>query len=82
MLVLSRRTGQKIMIGNAIEIEVISVNGDDVRLGISAPNETSIHRWEVYAEIQAENRAAKIVAGEIETSVLENVAAHIRPKQQ
>ncbi len=82
MLVLSRRTGQKIVIGNGIEIEVVSVNGEGVRLGISAPAETSIHRYEVFSEIQAANRAANVDDGQVEQMALENVLAHIRPRQK
>lgn len=82
MLVLSRRAGEKIVIGNEIVIEVISVSGEGVRLGISAPPETSIHRYEVFTEIQEANRAAEIVADEIEPSALENLAAHVRDKQK
>lgn len=70
------------MIGNEVEIEVISVNGEGVRLGISAPDATSIHRYEVFSEIQDANRAAKFDAGKIEESALENVLANIRPRQK
>ena len=82
MLVLSRRTGQKIVIGNGIEIEVVSITGEGVRLGISAPSETSIHRYEVFSEIQSANRAANVEGGQVEQTALKNVLAHIRPKQK
>ena len=82
MLVLSRHTGQKIVIGNEIVIEVVSVTGDGVRLGISAPNDTSVHRFEVFAEIQAANRAAEAVVAEIEQSALQNLSAHVRASQK
>lgn len=81
MLVLSRRAGQKIVIGNEIVIEVLSVSGEGVRLGISAPTKTSVHRFEVFAEIQEANRAAEIALSEIETAALENLSAHFRTKQ-
>jgi carbon storage regulator len=81
MLVLSRRAGQKIVIGNEIVIEVVSVSGEGVRIGISAPTDTSVHRFEVFTEIQEANRAAEIVPGEIEQSALENLSALLRPKQ-
>ena len=58
MLVLSRKKGQSIMIGNEIEISIVDVQGEQVRLGISAPREVSIHRKEVFEEIIAENRQA------------------------
>jgi carbon storage regulator len=81
MLVLSRRAGEKIVIGNEIVIEVLSVSGEQVRLGITAPRETSVHRYEVFAEIQAANEAAEAALGEIELAALENLAAHIREKE-
>lgn len=82
MLVLSRRTGQKIVIGNEIVIEVLAVSGEGVRLGISAPNETSVHRFEVFAEIEEANRAAEIVLGEIEQTTLEKLSAHVRTSRE
>lgn len=82
MLVLSRKAGQKIAIGNDIVIEVVSVSGDGVRIGITAPQETSVHRFEVFAEIQEANRAAEIAAGEIEQNALENLSAIFRTKQK
>jgi carbon storage regulator len=82
MLVLSRRVGEKIVIGNEIFIEVLSVSGEGVRLGISAPENTSIHRFEVFAEIQAANQAADTVLDEIEKGALENLSAHFRTNQK
>lgn len=78
MLVLTRRVGEKIVIGNEIVVEVLSVSGEGVRLGIVAPRETSVHRHEVFAEIEAANRAAEIVLNEIEENALENLSAHLR----
>lgn len=54
MLVLSRTRDEKIMIGDEIEITVVEVRGDKVRLGIKAPREIPVHRQEVYEAIQAE----------------------------
>jgi carbon storage regulator len=48
MLVLSRQRDETIMIGNEIEVTVVDIRGDKVRLGINAPKETSVHRKEVY----------------------------------
>lgn len=58
MLVLSRKKGQSIMIGHDIEISVIDVQGEQVRLGINAPRNVTIHRKEVFEEIIQENRQA------------------------
>jgi len=58
MLVLSRKTNQSIMIGDAIEITVLSVAGDKVRLGIKAPREVPVYRDEVYNEVNAPEREA------------------------
>lgn len=58
MLVLTRRPGQSIVIGNDIVVTVLEVRGDQVRVGVSAPRSVSVHREEVYRQITAENRAA------------------------
>lgn len=58
MLVLSRTRDQTIMIGDNIEITVVDIRGDKVRLGINAPGEIPVHRKEVYEAIKRENRAA------------------------
>ncbi len=54
MLVLTRKTKQSIMIGDDIEVMVLSNDGTKVRLGIQAPSAVPVHRTEIYAEIQAE----------------------------
>lgn len=60
MLILSRKTNQKIVIGEDIEITIIEVKGEQVKVGIDAPKELKVFRQEVYDEIQKENRAAQI----------------------
>jgi carbon storage regulator len=61
MLVLSRQRDETIMIGDDIEITVVDVRGDKVRLGINAPAKIAVHRKEVYEAIRAENeRAARV----------------------
>ncbi len=52
MLVLSRKKDEKIIIGDNIEIMVVEIQGDKVRLGIDAPREVTVHREEVYQAIQ------------------------------
>ncbi len=55
MLVLTRRHNESIMIGDSVEITVIEVKGDQVKLGINAPKEIKVHRKEIYLAIQREN---------------------------
>src|SRR3982750_1117430 len=64
MLVLSRQRDETIMIGDDIEVTVVDIRGDKVRLGINAPKSISVHRKEVYDAIRRENRAAAAVKPE------------------
>ena len=59
MLVLTRKPGQSIMIGDGVEVQVLSVAGEKVRLGITAPRDVSIFRNEVYDRIEGEATAAE-----------------------
>jgi carbon storage regulator len=61
MLILTRKVGECITIGDQIRIYVIDVKGRQVRLGIEAPTETTVHRSEVYQKIIEENRLASEV---------------------
>ncbi len=58
MLVLARRLNESIMIGDDIEIVIIDIKGDQVKLGIKAPKNITVHRKEIYQEIKLENIAA------------------------
>ncbi|HVN14066.1 MAG TPA: carbon storage regulator CsrA [Kineosporiaceae bacterium] len=58
MLVLTRRAGESIVIGDDVRVVVLDVRGETVRLGIEAPRSVQVHRAEVYAEVQAANAAA------------------------
>ena len=61
MLVLSRQRDESIMIGDNIEITIVDIRGDKVRLGIAAPSEVPVHRKEVYEAIKRENLAAAAI---------------------
>jgi len=58
MLALTRKKGESIMIGNDVEIIVLGIQGDQVKLGFVAPKSVTIHRKEIYEQILAENREA------------------------
>jgi carbon storage regulator len=58
MLVLTRRVGESILIGDEIVVTVLELNRDQVRIGIRAPRSVTVHREEVYQEILLSNRAA------------------------
>lgn len=58
MLVLSRKKDQGIIIGENIELTIIEIQGDQVRIGIKAPKNVSIYRKEIFLEIQNENKKA------------------------
>ncbi len=60
MLVLTRKIDQSIVIGDNIKIIIVDVRGDQVKLGIEAPKDVSVHREEVYEDIQQENRRAVV----------------------
>lgn len=63
MLVLSRQKDESIIIGDDIEITIVDVRGDKVRLGINAPREISVHRKEIYEAIQREKAQQKAAEG-------------------
>lgn len=58
MLVLTRRIGESLVIGDDVVIRVLDVKGDVVRIGVDAPRHVQIHRQEVYEAVMAANRAA------------------------
>jgi carbon storage regulator len=86
MLVLSRKLNQSIMIGDDVRIIVVSVERDQVKLGIEAPRDVSVHRSEVYEEIQRMNRvaaqAAPSAAGDVPVSPDGIAARPRRPRRQ
>lgn len=68
MLVLSRQRDETIMIGDDVEVTVVDIRGDKVRLGINAPKQIEVHRKEVYDAIRRERRAAAQVPGAVVTA--------------
>jgi carbon storage regulator len=72
MLVLARRLNESIMIGDEIEVVIIDIRGDQVKLGIKAPKKVMVHRKEIYQEIQQENIAA--VTSKMDPGQLRNLS--------
>ncbi len=63
MLALTRKKGEALVINNNVEITVLEVKGDQVKIGISAPKEVPVYRKEVYLQIQEANKEAMQVSG-------------------
>jgi carbon storage regulator len=72
MLVLTRKLGENIRIGDSVKITVLEVRSGQVKLGIEAPPEVKVHREEIYARIQEENRRAQRMHKGGETPAPEN----------
>ncbi len=78
MLILSRRVGESITIGNDIVIKVVSLSGSQIRLGITAPREVRVLREEILVAMQGENRAAASASNS--NKRLEDALKRLRPK--
>ena len=79
MLVLSRQRDETIMIGDEIEITVVDIRGDKVRLGITAPTRIAVHRKEVYEAIRQENQQAAEQSAAIGRGGLGSLGQYISP---
>ena len=55
MLILTRRVGETIMVGDEVQVTVLGVKGNQIRIGVNAPQEIAVHREEIYNRIQAED---------------------------
>ncbi len=62
MLVLTRKVGEAIVIGNDVVVTVLEVRGGQIRIGIDAPRSLAVHRAEIYRQVTAENQAAVVDA--------------------
>lgn len=71
MLTLSRKINESIMIGNDIEVTILDVKGDQVKIGISAPKTVPVYRKEIYVQIQDVNKEA--AGSEVSLDALKNI---------
>ena len=81
MLVLSRQRDETIMIGDDVEITVVDIRGDKVRLGITAPRQIQVHRKEVYEAIKRENQQAAKMSPRDVSDLVERDAEKNKPEK-
>ena len=62
MLILTRRVGETLMIGDEVTVTVLGVKGNQVRIGVNAPRDVSVHREEIYDRIKRENDSGRLKA--------------------
>ena len=62
MLILTRRVGERLMIGDDISVTVLGVKGNQVRIGVHAPENVSVHREEIYERIRTERESARLAS--------------------
>lgn len=81
MLVLSRKRDETIMIGDDIEISILDIKGDTVRVGINAPRSVTVHRKEIYEAIKAENIATMQKHAVPDMAAIGNLASLLKQKK-
>lgn len=74
MLILTRRVGENVIVGDDIVISVIEVRGDAVRIGIQAPRSVSVHREEVYLELQQANLQAAAASDDAVGAIVDELS--------
>ncbi len=68
MLILTRRVGETLVIGDEVQVTVLGVRGNQVRIGVNAPKHVSVHREEIFQRIQSE-KDAPVAVGDVEGNV-------------
>lgn len=72
MLVLSRKKGESIMVGDQIEVKILAVEGDQIKLGIVAPKSVKVHRSEIFEAIQEQNKEALATSADFLSKLQKN----------
>ena len=82
MLVLTRKLGEAIRIGDKVKVVVVAIEGGSVKIGVEAPEQISVHRQEVYEKIAAENKSASAQSDKEKAKVLKAILSRERRNAQ
>lgn len=82
MLILTRRVGETIVIGDDVVVTVLGIKGNQVRIGINAPKDVSVHREEIYQRIQQEKNVTPAAAPEAAPATATAPAVPVRKKRE
>ena len=82
MLILTRKSKESIIIGNNIEVKILSIHGDQVSLGLTAPNDVTIYRKEIYEAIQKENIQAASKGADQMLNIRETLSSQFNKKTE
>lgn len=82
MLILTRRVGETLIIGDDVVVTVLGIKGNQVRIGINAPKEVSVHREEIYQRIQQEKNATPAATPPVEVTVKESKPAKAKREKK